>query len=213
MEPHLKGVGRIDPVRTKILDDLDEIVKQSIHLAESSTTLSIVSVSGGMQLAFDKFLDLYKKFLVIYSKGKKGKGIRCVTNIEDKESIELVKTFINLGTQIRHVKKLASMNFVVGDKEVIATIEKMEGGKMVQSLLTSNEPMYIKHFYSIFEELWNKGIDARDRIKVVEEGAVAESIDIVPNPKEGIKHAWEVIKSAKKEVLILFSTANALRRK
>ena len=165
-----------------------------------------------MQLAFDKFLDLYKKFLVIYSKGKKGKGIRCVTNIEDKESIELVKTFINLGTQIRHVKKLASMNFVVGDKEVIATIEKMEGGKMVQSLLTSNEPMYIKHFYSIFEELWNKGIDARDRIKVVEEGAVADSIDIIPNPKEGIKHAWEVIKSAKKEVLILFSTANALRR-
>ena len=165
-----------------------------------------------MQLAFDKFLDLYKKFLVIYSKGKKGKGIRCVTNIEDKESIELVKTFINLGTQIRHVKKLASMNFVVGDKEVIATIEKMEGGKMVQSLLTSNEPMYIKHFYSIFEELWNKGIDARDRIKVVEEGAVADSIEIIPNPKEGIKHAWEVIKSAKKEVLILFSTANALRR-
>jgi two-component system, OmpR family, sensor histidine kinase VicK len=147
----------IDPVRTKILADLDEIVKQSIHLAESSTTLSIVSVSGGMQLAFDKFLDLYKKFLVIYSKGKKGNGIRCVTNIEDKESIELVKTFINLGTQIRHVKKLASMNFVVGDKEVIATIEKMEGGKMVQSLLTSNEPMYIKHFYSIFEELWNEG--------------------------------------------------------
>jgi two-component system, OmpR family, sensor histidine kinase VicK len=141
----------IDPVRTKILDDLDEIVKQSRHLAESSTTLSIVSVSGGMQLAFDRFLDLYKKFLVIYSKGKKVKRIRCVTNIEDKVSIELVKTFINLGTQIRHVKKLASMNFVVGDKEVIATIEKMEGGKMVQSLLTSNEPMYIKHFYS-----WNQ---------------------------------------------------------
>ena len=151
-----------------------------------------------MQLAFDKFLDSYKKFLVIYSKGKKGKGIRCVTNIEDKESIELVKTFINLGTQIRHVKKLASMNFEVGDKEVIATIEKMEGGKMVQSPLSTNEPMYNKHFYSIFEELCNKDIDARARIKVVEEGAVAESIDIVPNPKEGIKHAWEVIKSTKK---------------
>jgi two-component system sensor histidine kinase VicK len=165
-----------------------------------------------MQLAFDKFLDLYKKFLVIYSKGKKGKGIRLVTNIEDKESIELVKTFLDLGTQIRHVKKLASMNFVVGNKEVIATIEKMEGGKMVESLLTSNEPMYIKHFYNIFDELWNKGIDARDRIRVVEEGGEPANIEIIPNPKEGIKHAWKVIKSAKKEVLILFSTANALRR-
>lgn len=41
---------------------------------------------------------------------------------------------------------------------------------------------------------------------------MADSIEIIPNPKEGIKHVWEVIKSAKKEVLILFSTANALRR-
>ena len=71
-----------------------------MHLAESSTSLSIVSVSGGMQLALDKFLDLYKKFLVIYIKGKKGKGIRLVTNIEAKESIDLVKTFLDLGTQI-----------------------------------------------------------------------------------------------------------------
>jgi signal transduction histidine kinase len=165
-----------------------------------------------MQLAFDNFLDLYKKFLVIYSKGKKGKGIRLVTNIEDKESVELVKTFLDLGTQIRHVKKLASMNFVVGDKEVIATIEKTEGGKMVASLLASNELVYIKHFYNIFEELWSRGIDATDRIKVVEEGVEAANIEIIPNPREGIKHAWKVIKSAKKEVLILFSTVNALRR-
>jgi len=152
-----------------------------------------------MQLAFDNFLDLYKKFLVIYSKRKKGKGIRLVTNIEDKESIELVKTFLDLGTQIRHVKKLASMNFVVGDKEGIATIEKMEGGKMVASLLASNELVYIKHFYNIFEELWSRGIDARDRIKVVEEGVEAANIEIIPNPREGIKHAWKVIKSAKKK--------------
>jgi two-component system, OmpR family, sensor histidine kinase VicK len=72
--------------------------------------------------------------------------------------------------------------------------------------------MYIKHFYNIFEELWNKGIDAKDRIRVVEEGGEPANIEIIPNPKEGIKHAWKVIKSAKKEVLILFSTANALRR-
>ena len=113
--------------------------------------------------------------------------------------MNLVKTFLDLGTEIRHVKKLASMNFVVGNKEVIATIEKMEGGKMVESLLTSNEPMYIKHFYNIFEVLWNKGIDARDRIRVVEEGGEPANIEIIPNPREGIKHAWKVIKSAKKK--------------
>ena len=45
--------------------------------------------------------------------------------------------------------------------------------------------MYIKHFNNIFEQLWNRGIDARDRIRVVEEGLTA-NIEIIPNPKEGI---------------------------
>ncbi|HYT02681.1 MAG TPA: hypothetical protein VEL70_07195, partial [Candidatus Acidoferrum sp.] len=50
-------------------------------------------------------------------------------------------------TQIRHVKKLASMNFVVGDKEVLATIEKMEGGKMVTNRYTSNTfTIFLKNY-------------------------------------------------------------------
>jgi len=196
---------------TRVLENPDEIVKQVIHLAETSNGLSIVSVSGGMQLIYNSFFDLYSKILDDY-RGGQGKGIKWVINMEGKESIDLVRKFVDLGMQIRHVKNLSSMNFAVGEKEVNATIEKMEGGKMVQSLLTSNEPMYIQHFYTIFEELWNKGIDAQDRIKAIEEGLESADIEIIPNPKEGIKHAWKVIKSAKKEVLILFSTANAFRR-
>jgi len=186
-------------------------VKQVIHLAESSNGLSIVSVSGAMELIYNSFFDLYRKILDDY-RGGQGKGIKWVINMEGKEGTDLVKKFIDLGMQIRHVKNLSSMNFAVGDKEVNATIEKMEGGKMVQSLLTSNEPLYIQHFYSIFEELWNKGIDAQDRIKAIEEGQESADIEIIPNPKEGMKHAWKVIKSARKEVLIIYSTANAFRR-
>jgi signal transduction histidine kinase len=196
---------------TRVLENPDEIVKQVIHLAETSKGLSIVSVSGGMELIYNSFFDLYRKILDDY-RGGQGKGIKWVINMEGKESIDLVRKFVDLGMQIRHVKNLSSMNFAVGEKEVNATIEKMEGGKMVQSLLTSNEPMYIQHFYTIFEELWNKGIDAQDRIKAIEEGLESADIEIIPNPKEGIKHAWKVIKSARKEVLIIFSTANAFRR-
>ena len=196
---------------TKVLENPEEIVKQVILLAETSNGLSIVSVSGGMELIYNSFFDLYRKILDDY-RGGQGKGIKWVINMEGKEGIDLVKKFIDLGMQIRHVKNLSSMNFAVGENEVNATIEKMEGGKMVQSMLTSNEPMYIEHFYSIFEELWNKGIDAQDRIKAIEEGLESADIEIITNPKEGIKHAWKVIGSARKEVLIIFSTANAFRR-
>ena len=52
------------------------------------------------------------------------------------------------------------MNFAVDNKHFYATIEKMEKGKMMESLLISNEPAYINHYNSIFEELWKNGIDA-----------------------------------------------------
>ena len=66
------------------------------------------------------------------------------------------------------------MSFTFSDKEIAATIEKMEEGKNVQSLLVSNEPQYVEHFSNIFQELWEKGIDAKDRIEALKQG---EEID------------------------------------
>ena len=53
------------------------------------------------------------------------------------------------------------MSFSFSDKKIAITIEKMEDGKLVQSLLLSNEPHYLKHFASVFQELWGNGIDAQ----------------------------------------------------
>jgi signal transduction histidine kinase len=193
-----------------VLENPDEIFKQIIHLGETSTELSIVSSIGGMQLIYNNFFDIYKRILDKYRNGE-GNGIRWICSINE-ESIDLIKIFLNLGMKLRHVKSLTPMNFAIGDKELNATVENMEGGKMVRSLLTSNEPIYVKHFSSIFEELWNNGIDADDRIRDIEEGIDPADIEIIRNPREGIKRAWSMTKTAKEEVLIMFSTSNALRR-
>jgi two-component system sensor histidine kinase VicK len=205
------AVGRENIHQTRVLDTPSKVAKQVIHIAETSSDLSIVSLIGGLQLIYSNFPDSYKIILDKYKKGD-GKGIRWVTNVEE-ESVEILKKFLNLGMQIKHVKNLPPMIFAVGDKEVNTTIEKMEGGKMIQSLITSNEPTYITYFYSIFEQLWNKGIDAQDRIRNIEEGRADETnIEIIPNPKNGIDNAWKILRSAKKEILIVCSTSNAFRR-
>jgi two-component system, OmpR family, sensor histidine kinase VicK len=207
----MASVRRENIRQTRILDNPSKIAKQILHIAETSSGLSIVSVIGGLQLTYDNFFGPYKNILDKYKTGE-GKGIKWVINIE-KESVELVKIFLGLGMQIKHIKNLPPINFSVGDKEVNATIEKMEGGMMVRSLITSNEPIYVSHFYSIFEQLWNKGIDAQDRIRSVEEGRADETdIEVIPNPKRGIEHALKILKSAKKEILIVCSTSNAFRR-
>jgi nitrogen-specific signal transduction histidine kinase len=204
-------------VKSTILENPEEIGKQIILLAKTSNEISLVCSFGGMQVIYDngKFFDLYKKLLDRYKRGEH-KGIRWVTCISrvklEKDDIDLIKTFLDLGMQIRHVKNLSLMNFAVSDKMLNATIEKMEGGKMVKNLLTSNDPNYVKHFYSIFEDLWNDAIDAADRIKDIEEGIDFADIEVIQNPKTAITRAWRLIKYAKEEVVILYSSTKAFQR-
>jgi signal transduction histidine kinase len=180
-------------------------------LAETSSQLLIVSSYGGMELIYNDFLNSYRKILDKYKRRESKGGIKWICNIQ-KESLEIVKKFLDMGMQIRHVKNLPPMNFALGDREINATIEKMEKGKIVQSLLTSNEPLFIKHFHSIFENLWYSGIDAIDRIKELEQGIESEGIEIIRNPFEAQKLVFDLLRSAQEEILIVFSTANAFHR-
>jgi two-component system, OmpR family, sensor histidine kinase VicK len=163
-----------------------------------------------MQYSYNYFFKIKKKLLEKQKKGKH-KGIRYITRV-DRDNIDLVKTYLSYGIQIRHVKDLPPMSFGVSDKEMSATIEKMEGGKKIQSLLISTEPLYINHYNTIFEELWKSGIDAADRIKDIEVGLDTANLEIIQNPKEAIERAWSYLKTSRNDVSVLFPTANALSR-
>ena len=195
---------------TRIIEDAQEIVKEIGRLTASSNELCTCLTAGGMQYSYNHFFDIKKKLLDKQKKGEH-KGIRYISNI-DKDNMNLAKILLDAGIEIRHVKNLPPMSFGVSDKEIAATIEKMEGGKNVQSLLLSNEPVYVNHFYYIFEELWKNGIDAKDRIGDIEEGIESTSIEIIQNPTDSIKRAYDLVKSAEEEVLRIFSSIHAFRR-
>jgi len=154
----------IVPLRTRFLENQDEIIKELRRLNFNAKRLSVCSIFGGMQMSHKYLFDTYVKIVEEHRKGI-GHGIRWIVNIEEKVSLELAKIFENKGIQIRHVKNMPPMNFGVSDKEVAVTIEKMEGGKMSQSFLISNEPLYLDHFNSIFEELWENGIDLEEETR------------------------------------------------
>src|SRR5919199_3899383 len=195
---------------TRIIEDPQEIVKEISRLTASSAELCTCLTAGGMQYSYNHFFELKKKLLAKQKKGEH-KGIRYISNIA-KGNMNLAKILLDAGIKIRHIKNLPPMSFGVSDKEIAATIEKMEGGKNVQSLLISNEPTYVNHFYHIFEELWKNGIDAKDRIRDIQEGVESASIEIIPNPLYSIKRAYDLINSAQEEVLRIFSSLNAFHR-
>ncbi len=193
---------------TRIIENPDEVIKEIGRLTASSNKLDTCVTSGGLKYSL-YFFDLKKKLLDKQRRGEH-KGIRYVTNI-DNDNLRISKSYLDYGIQIRHMKNLPPMSFGVSDKEIAVTIEKMEGGKRVQSLLISSEPLYVKHFTSLFEEIWSNGIDAQHRMKQVEEG-VESDIEVIQNPDRTEELYWNIIRSTEKEILLILPTANAVIR-
>ena len=202
--------GTIVHYKTRIIEDEDEIIKEIGRLTAESNELLTCLTPGGMQYSYNHFFEIKKKLLDKQKKGEH-RGIKYVSNINN-EDLELSKIYLSAGIQIRHVKNLPPMSFGVSDKEISATIEKMEGGKKVQSLLTSNEPFYIKHFTAIFEELWNNGIDAAKRISDIEEGVDVEDIEVIHSSSKAKDLYLKTVKSATEEILLILPTINGFIR-
>ena len=103
------------------------------------------------------------------------------------------------------------LSFGVSDKEVALTIEQLERGNITQ-LLISNEPLYVNHFNSVFEDLWKNGIDAAERIRDIEEGFDLNDIEVIRNPVRAQDICLDIVRSAEQELLMIFPTANAFIR-
>jgi signal transduction histidine kinase len=193
-----------------VLQNIDDILKKGKEILETSTEFVACSKVGGIRLVYNNYFDSYQKIMQEYSRGGH-KGIRLVSSI-DRESLDIVRKFLAIGVQIRHVKNMPPIDFAVSDREMIATIEKIESGQIIQNLLVSTEQPYLDHFTSIFDELWKNGVDAKDRIKDIEEGVDTEGIEIIQNPAEIQKFTFDLVKSAAEELLIVYASANAFHR-
>jgi signal transduction histidine kinase len=212
--------GIVTRYETRVLESPQQINNHLKYVIENAAERSVCSSIGGMQLIYNNFFDLYEKILNASGRKKRdvkegrknNKGIRWITTIAEKDNIDLIKIFLNAGAQIRHVKNLPAMNFAVDNKYFHATIDKMESGKMVQSLLTSNEPAYVNHFNFIFEELWKRGIDALERIRDIEEGVTLADIEVLKNSAEAQSLYLNRVKNATTEILLILPSINAFIR-
>src|SRR5919106_6610538 len=126
---------------TKLIENNpEEIVKKISQMTADSNELATCLPSGGMQYSYNYFFEIKKKLLDKQKRGEH-KGIRYVTSI-DKENLHLIKIYLDAGIQVRHAANLPPMSFGVSDKQIAVTIEKMEGGRNVQSLLISGDSLY-----------------------------------------------------------------------
>jgi signal transduction histidine kinase len=205
-----EGVTRTE---IRAVKDPREILQDTIGLVRRSKQYSICSVSDGLLYAHSYSFDAFKEILDLHRGGKHA-GIRWVTKIEDIEDsrlLEVIKTFMQLGMQIRHVTTIPPMSFGVSEKEMSVMVENMRGGSLNASAIFSSEPAIVEQFAAIFEELWNRGINAKERIEEIE-SQTKTFIDIIENPAEIQKRYHALVESATQQILLFLPTTTAYRR-
>jgi signal transduction histidine kinase len=205
-----EGVTRTE---IRAVKDPREILQDTIGLVRRSKQYSICSVPDGLLYAHSYSFDAFKEILDLHRGGKHA-GIRWVTKIEDIEDsrlLEVIKTFMQLGMQIRHVTTIPPMSFGVSEKEMSVMVENMRGGSLNASAIFSSEPAIVEQFAAIFEELWNRGINAKERIEEIE-SQTKTFIDIIENPAEIQKRYQALVASATQQILLFLPTTTAYRR-
>ncbi len=197
-------------IKTDVLQNQQEILKRLVDFYKNSNEIGFCSSVESIKLIHNKFYDLHQEILERYRNGNH-KGIRWITSINNKKDIELVKTFMDKGIEIRHVKDLLTSNFALSDKAFLFTIEKMEEGKMITNILSSNDLLYINHYKIVFENLWKKCIDVKDRIKDIEESHYI-NVELIPNTKVSLKFAKKLVDCSKYEILMILASASTFFR-
>ena len=204
------------PVETYLIDNHAKALSYAQDFIQNADT----GFSNSTPIGYFKLLDhnkilfqLYLQYLSKYKEGKLKGGIRWVTHIENKkEDKELIRKFLDLGIEVKHVRNLPPLYFSVSRKQCVVTIENLPNGELFQRIIHSSEPSYILHYQAVFEELWNTGIHARDRIRQIETGTPLGATKIIESPVRTKQHFIDLVKNSKEEILILFPSHNAVKR-
>ncbi|MDQ3718422.1 MAG: ATP-binding protein [Thermoproteota archaeon] len=143
---------------------------------------------------------------------KRGIKPRLITEITEN-NIAYCKELMNIVYELRHLEGVR-VNFSVSESGYIATAiqQQEEGQPSISQLIYSNARVMIEQQRYFFETLWNKAIPAEYKIREIEEGIKPEVIETIREPEKLQERVFELVKSAKEEILVIFSTSNAFRR-
>ena len=100
-------------------------------------------------------------------------------------------------------------NFEVSDEKEYVAVATLNKAQPIPQLIFSNVPEIVEQQQFVFDSLWDKGIPAEQRIKEIEEGIISSVTTILNDYKKAEKKEFEMIRKAKKEIQIIYSTASA----
>jgi signal transduction histidine kinase len=141
----------------------------------------------------------------------RGVNFRYVTEIT-KDNISYCKELSEFA-EVRHLNGVkgnfeVSKNGIKGGRGEYIGAATLQEAEPIAQLIYSNVKEIVEQQQFVFDTLWNKAIPFQVRAKEIEEGIKPESIEIIIDPKEALETEYRLLKSAKEEVQMIFSTIN-----
>src|SRR2546425_5589840 len=197
----------VQPIQTRVLEGDTAIREFMQKMLASPGELIACTEAKSLEPVYDLLLKRFEDMLA----NKRTAGDRpakWLTSVAP-EDVPMMQKWVGLGIEIRHISKLPPLNFGCTDSEMLVSLER--GERAVQRAFVSNDPASVRNFRSVFDELWRNGIDATKRIDELIRGVERTSVEVIENPQESLRRAWDLIGSSK-EVLVMFSTPRAFLR-
>jgi two-component system sensor histidine kinase VicK len=138
---------------------------------------------------------------------KRGIKIRFLTDIT-KENIIACKKFLTLKTsELRHLAGVKG-NYAIADRKEYFENTISKGNEQPAHGIFTTVRGIVDSRQFLFDTLWSKGVPAEDRMKEIERGIQPSFTETVRDPPEIDKIGFDLVKSAKEEIQVMFSTAN-----
>jgi signal transduction histidine kinase len=111
-------------------------------------------------------------------------------------------------SEIRHLEGMKG-NFEVADEKEYVAVATLHKTQPIPQLIFSNVPEIVEQQQFVFDSFWDKAIPSEERIREIEKGIVSPVTIILNDYKKSETKEFDMIRQAKKEIQIIYSTANA----
>ncbi len=138
----------------------------------------------------------------------KNRGVKLRYVIEvTRDNLEYCKEMLEF-SEIRHLEGMKG-NFEVADEKEYVAVATLHKAKPIPQLIFSNVPEIVEQQQFVFDTLWDKAIPSEQRIRELEAGIVSPVTTVFNEYKRAEKKEFDMIREAKKEIQIMYSTASA----
>src|SRR5215216_6380345 len=199
-------------------DNVNE--KTKVLYGTQSSTKALVEFVSRAKQKIDSVIDSKAPSVIIevksirkerFAAAAKDRSVkfRYVTEIT-KDNLTYCKEMLKF-SEIRHLDGVKG-NFEVSDiKEYVAatTLQSANKQQPMPQLIYSNVKEVVEQQQYVFDTLWSRAMPSEQKIREIEYGITPEVTEVIQSPEEAERREWDLLRKARKEVCIIYSTANA----